>query len=217
MAYSFQTFSVGEVLTATKMNQVEVNVRDHVHGTAGVANIANDYITSDMMADRIRDVTVQTVVNTAAETTVFSETLKANVMGTDKMLVLTLLASHLNHSVTNRTLTLRVKYGTTTIATLVVNPVNDPTYTDSHFLLLRVYWSMRNTPNLSVAISTLSISDRITTGGYDSGGLVGAVVSASKAFTEGTTSDKTLAITLQHEIASTGLVTDVLAVQVQIF
>jgi hypothetical protein len=34
MAYSFQTFSVGEVLTSSKMNQLEVNVRDHIHGTS---------------------------------------------------------------------------------------------------------------------------------------------------------------------------------------
>jgi len=37
MAYSYQTFSVGEILTATKMNQMSVNIRDHVHGAAGVA------------------------------------------------------------------------------------------------------------------------------------------------------------------------------------
>lgn len=42
MAYSFQTFSVGEVLTASKMNQVEVNVRDHVHGNSSVSNNISD-------------------------------------------------------------------------------------------------------------------------------------------------------------------------------
>lgn len=36
MTYSFQTFSVGEVLTSSKMNQIEVNVRDHTHGSGGV-------------------------------------------------------------------------------------------------------------------------------------------------------------------------------------
>ena len=36
MAYSFQTFSVGQVATAAQMNQIEVNVRDHGHGLAGV-------------------------------------------------------------------------------------------------------------------------------------------------------------------------------------
>lgn len=37
MTYSFQTFSVGQVLTAAQMNQVEVNVRDHGHGLDGVS------------------------------------------------------------------------------------------------------------------------------------------------------------------------------------
>ena len=37
-AYSFQTFTVGQVLQASHMNQVEVNVRDHVHGTSSVVN-----------------------------------------------------------------------------------------------------------------------------------------------------------------------------------
>lgn len=39
MAYSFQTFTVNQVLTAAQMNQVEVNVRDHVHGSASVVNV----------------------------------------------------------------------------------------------------------------------------------------------------------------------------------
>jgi hypothetical protein len=37
MAYSFQTFTVGQVLTAAQTNQVEVNIRDHVHGVDGVS------------------------------------------------------------------------------------------------------------------------------------------------------------------------------------
>lgn len=36
MAYSFQTFSLNQVLTAAQMNQVEVNIRDHIHGRASV-------------------------------------------------------------------------------------------------------------------------------------------------------------------------------------
>lgn len=36
MSYSYQTFSVGQVLTAAQMTQVEDNVRDHGHGLAGV-------------------------------------------------------------------------------------------------------------------------------------------------------------------------------------
>jgi hypothetical protein len=33
-AYSFQSFSVGEVFTAAKASQIEVNIRDHVHGVS---------------------------------------------------------------------------------------------------------------------------------------------------------------------------------------
>lgn len=40
MSYLFQTFTVGEVLAAAKLNQVEVNIRDHVHGVAGVSALA---------------------------------------------------------------------------------------------------------------------------------------------------------------------------------
>ena len=48
MAYSFQTFTVGQVLTAAQTNQVEINIRDHVHGVDGVS-----------MATRIAKVTRQ--------------------------------------------------------------------------------------------------------------------------------------------------------------
>ena len=36
MAYSFQTFSVGQVLTAAQMNQVEVNIRDKTSYTTAI-------------------------------------------------------------------------------------------------------------------------------------------------------------------------------------
>lgn len=36
MAYSFQTFSVNQIFTSSQANQIEVNVRDHAHGAAGV-------------------------------------------------------------------------------------------------------------------------------------------------------------------------------------
>jgi hypothetical protein len=38
MPYVFQTFAVGQVLTAAQQNQVEANVRDHVHGQSGVSD-----------------------------------------------------------------------------------------------------------------------------------------------------------------------------------
>jgi hypothetical protein len=37
MTYSAQTFSVGQVLTAAQMQQIDTNIKDHVHGASGVA------------------------------------------------------------------------------------------------------------------------------------------------------------------------------------
>jgi hypothetical protein len=41
VAYSFQTFTFEQVLTSAQMNQVEANVRDHVHGVDGVLGIVD--------------------------------------------------------------------------------------------------------------------------------------------------------------------------------
>lgn len=38
MTYSFKNFSVGEVLTATTMDQISANIRDHVHGVDSVVH-----------------------------------------------------------------------------------------------------------------------------------------------------------------------------------
>lgn len=38
MAYSFQSWTINQVLTSTQQNQVEVNIRDHVHGSGGVGD-----------------------------------------------------------------------------------------------------------------------------------------------------------------------------------
>ncbi len=38
MAYVFQNFIVNQVLTAAQVNQIEANIRDHIHGSAGVTD-----------------------------------------------------------------------------------------------------------------------------------------------------------------------------------
>ena len=57
MAYSFQTFSIGQILTAAQMNQVEASIRDHQHGTAGVSNISTFAFTSAQLATALSDET----------------------------------------------------------------------------------------------------------------------------------------------------------------
>lgn len=48
MAYSYQTFTFGQVLTAAQMQQVEINIRDHVHGTSSVVRIPADGVNSGL-------------------------------------------------------------------------------------------------------------------------------------------------------------------------
>ena len=45
MAYSFQTFAFNQVLTSAEMNQVEINIRDHVHGQDGVVSVPASGVT----------------------------------------------------------------------------------------------------------------------------------------------------------------------------
>src|SRR4030067_1441694 len=39
MTYSFQTFTLNQILTSPQMNQVEANIRDHRHGQSGVEGV----------------------------------------------------------------------------------------------------------------------------------------------------------------------------------
>ena len=45
MAYAFQTFTFNEVLSSTKMNNIEINIRDHVHGEGGVVSLPSSSVT----------------------------------------------------------------------------------------------------------------------------------------------------------------------------
>lgn len=62
MSYSFQTFTVGQVLQASAVNQIEINVRDHVHGVAGVVAITGTILT---VIDAVGDLIVGTAADTA--------------------------------------------------------------------------------------------------------------------------------------------------------
>ena len=45
MTYSFQTFTLNQILTSPQMNQVEANIRDHRHGQSGVEGVFGGEIT----------------------------------------------------------------------------------------------------------------------------------------------------------------------------
>lgn len=49
MAYSFQTFTTSQQLTSPQMNQIEANVRDHIHGRDGVGSTADAFNVNSTM------------------------------------------------------------------------------------------------------------------------------------------------------------------------
>lgn len=72
MAYSFQTFAVLEVLTATKMNQVEVNIRDHQHGSSNVIATGQAFTSPNITTSLTTGSTTFALVNTTATTVNFA-------------------------------------------------------------------------------------------------------------------------------------------------
>jgi hypothetical protein len=65
-----------------------------------------------------RNVVAVDVNNTAAETTVYTKSIAANTLGTQRSLRLTMIADQLHNNVAGDTCTLRCKYGGTTLVTL---------------------------------------------------------------------------------------------------
>lgn len=61
-----------------------------------------------------RTVTDSDVTNTTTETTVFTKTIPANAMSTNRVLHLIFIADYLNNNATSATLTIRIKFGGTT-------------------------------------------------------------------------------------------------------
>lgn len=67
-----------------------------------------------------RDVSIQDVVSSASETTVFSTTITGGDLSTTRQLALSLVGDYLNNTGGQDTLTVRVKYGGTTFFTTTV-------------------------------------------------------------------------------------------------
>ena len=164
MAYSFQTFSAAQVLTAAQMNQVEVNVRDHVHGVAGVEDAGHSF-TNPTIAGA-------TISGTFAGAATFSGALTLSAAGTA-------LAVTNNATVGG---TLVVTGNTTLTGDLAVNG-GDLTTTASTFNLVN---ATATTVNFAGAATTLKI------GGAANGliGIGGAADATIKVYLRGTiTSD----------------------------
>src|SRR5438876_601020 len=132
MAYSFQTYTVGQVLGASNMNQEEINIRDHVHGASGVTatmrtltpEADNTYALGTTAlgwseikrAGEVVDTTVVSYGNSAAETIVWSAALPASILSSNRALQTQIIYALTKGDAQIAILQTRFKYGVTTYA-----------------------------------------------------------------------------------------------------
>jgi len=169
-------------------------------------------ITASLEDFRLRDVTNQTVSNTTVETEIFSDTIPANKLGTTKGFRLTLLGQI--YISIQEDFTMRVKFGGTTIGTLVSTGIAAtptswaPVYTNCEL-------SMQNSASLAMAISRMTIGTKIGIAG-ESGAILYDLISGHSSITEATTAAVTLSVTAQHQAADVNNSYLIRTVQVEI-
>jgi hypothetical protein len=100
-----------------------------------------------------RDVTQAEVVSTVTETTVYTYSVPGGTLGTTKMLRLTLQGDVLNNTGVNRTNTVRVKYGGTTLA--VFDAVALSTSASRRALYLSTVLAAQNATNAQTSFAWL--------------------------------------------------------------
>jgi hypothetical protein len=104
-----------------------------------------------------RQVTLQTVVNTAAETSVYTFAVPANLLGTTRTLKLSLIGDHLINAGGADSLVVRVKYGATTIFSGTVASINNGANRGA--LLLELELTAANLANAQRAKGVLMVGD----------------------------------------------------------
>lgn len=162
-----------------------------------------------------RDVTTADVANTAVETTVYTFSVPANTLSTNRALRLTLIGDIFNNSASSETFTVRVKFGGTVIATHTQGTLVAAVGRKAR--LLDVLISANNATNAQVARSRwwLGSTDSADNTGLMTGadGDAGSVVNN---LAKDSTLAQTLEVTFQHGTADANISARALAVQVEL-
>jgi len=165
---------------------------------AGRATLGVDL---DLIATSLdRDVTVNEVVNTITETTVYSFSVPANTLSTNRSLRLSMIGDVLSNTGIARNLTIRVKFGATTIFTRS-DGFSDSATRYGH--ALRLSLSAANATNAQVSEGTWTPKTSV--------GVTGEVSGANRwtgmhtSIAEDSTLAQTLAITFELSAASASL------------
>jgi hypothetical protein len=147
-----------------------------------------------------RDTSSQSVANTTTETTVYTYSVPANALGTDRMLRLTLLGQYLNNSGSNKTFTVRVKFGATTVYEGVAESL--ATGATERFHSLQFWLLARGATNAQYAYGHHLVGSLDTIGGANPDEGAGDRQTGHAAVAEDTTSAKTFSVTVQHGTAA---------------
>ena len=146
-----------------------------------------------------RDVSITNVSNTTTETTVYSFSVPANTLETNRALRLTMAADYLNNSAGSDTFTIRVKYGATTIFQSAQSLTQDA---NRRGLTLDVMLSAANGTGQQVARGVFVIGPVNTFAGNTQGN-VGSIDEAIHAsIAEDSTGALTLEVTFEHATAA---------------
>lgn len=137
-----------------------------------------------------------TISNTTTETSLFgagAPTIKGGTLGTDRILRIRVYGDYQNNTGANRTVTLRLKYGATTVYTEVRNYSSDANFLHEHAIYSLVAFNATNAQESFPALFRTA------------GGLVGTPTFTTAASVEDSTADKTLDLTAQLSTASASL------------
>ena len=149
-----------------------------------------------------RDVTETEVVNTTTETTVYSYSVPANTLGTNKLLRLTLIGDYLNNSGTDKTLTLKITYGATSLLNQAFTFI--ATSASRRAIPLESWLSANNATNSQRSLTRLWIFGGGSAGSPPSLQAIShRGLAVHNAVAEDSTAAKTLAVTVTHNNADT--------------
>jgi hypothetical protein len=163
-----------------------------------------------------RDVAVATVTNTTTETAVYSFSVPANTLGTDKKLRLALIGDYLNDSGGSADITFRVKLGATTVLsgtngnTVATSPTRHPVRLDAGISAL-------NATNAQVAAGLLFFgTNGGVTGALGAPNAFGDSMGVHAGVAEDSTAALTLSVTVQHTVANASITFRCHAVHVEL-
>lgn len=151
-----------------------------------------------------RDVSQAEVVNTVTETSVYSFSVPGGTLSTNKKLRLTLLGDYKNDSGADRSLTLKVKYGATTIGTITASILTSSA--SRRFVQITTHLGALNSASSQIANTEVLITQPEDLAGADSLNMnTGDLVHMSSPHTgvaEDSSGDLALAVTAQHSAAA---------------